>query len=322
MGGDGGARGRLGWPTALGLAAGIGLDAMAADPRRGHPVSAFGVVAGRTERIAYRDSRLAGAAYAAALIGATAATGRLLSGLTGPRSAGRAAVVCAATWAVLGGTTLRREARGIQAALAAGDLESARAAVPRLCGRDPDGMDSAAIARAVVESLAENTSDAVVAPLLWGAIGGVPGLLGYRAANTLDAMVGYRTPRYGRFGWAAARSDDVANLVPARAAALLAVLLAPVVGGDRQAAARVWRRDGGKHPSPNAGQVEAAFAGALGRTLGGPVSYAGRREERPLLGDGPAPDVTDIHRAVALCAAVSAAAGFAAVALRASLDRR
>ena len=123
--------------------------------------------------------------------------------------------------------------------------------------------------RATVESVAENTSDAVVAPLLWGAVAGVPGLLGYRAVNTLDAMVGHLSARYARFGWASARADDVANAVPARVAALLAAAAAPVVGGEPRGALSAWRRDAHRHPSPNAGPVEAAFAGALGRRLGG-----------------------------------------------------
>jgi adenosylcobinamide-phosphate synthase len=177
-------------------------------------------------------------------------------------------------------------------------------------------MDQRALVRATVESVAENTSDAVVAPLLWGAVGGVPGLAAYRAVNTLDAMVGHRSPRHQRFGWAAARVDDVANLVPSRVTAGLAVLLAPAVGGRRDAAWRAWRRDGHKHPSPNAGPVEAAFAGALGRTLGGRLSYGGRGEDRPFLGNGPAPDVADIARAARLSGAVSLAAAGLAVAVR------
>jgi adenosylcobinamide-phosphate synthase len=211
---------------------------------------------------------------------------------------------------------LQREAGAMHDLLQAGDLEAARARLAHLCGRDPEGMDERALVRATVESVAENTSDAVVAPLFWGAIGGVPGLAAYRAVNTLDAMVGHRSERHLRFGWAAARADDVANLVPARITAGLAVLLAPLVGGRREAALRAWRRDGRKHPSPNAGPVEAAFAGALGRTLGGRLAYGGRVEDRPLLGNGPAPDLADIPRAARLSAAVSVAAAGLAVVVR------
>lgn len=186
--------------------------------------------------------------------------------------------------------------------LGQGDLEAARGRLSHLCARDPSGLDAEGLARAVVESVAENTSDASVAPLVWGAVGGVPGLLAYRAVNTLDAMVGYRNLRYERFGWAAARLDDVANWVPAR---VTGVLVAAFSG---RAAWRVLLRDGGKHPSPNAGRCEAAFAGALGVRLGGVNEYGGRVERRPEMGDGRAPEVRDIGRAVRLSAAVTFAA--------------
>ncbi len=301
--------------TALGLAAGLLADAVVGDPRRGHPVAAFGSLAGGLEQAAHRDSRLVGAGYAALLV-----AGAGLLGAPVRRTPPPAALVLTAlaTWSVVGGTTLRREAAALDALLRAGDLPGGRRRISHLCGRDPEQLDLDGLARATVESVAENTSDAVVAPLFWGAVLGVPGLLGYRAVNTLDAMVGHRSPRHLRFGWAAARADDVANLLPARLTAGLTVLLAPVVGGRPRTALRAWRRDGGKHPSPNAGPVEAAFAGALGRTLGGTVAYAGRVEERPLLGDGPAPTVDDVARAARLSLAVQLAAGVLAVAVRAA----
>lgn len=304
------------WPTALGLAGGIGLDALLGDPRRGHPVAAFGTVAAAAERAVHCDSRAVGTAYAGALALLAAGAGWGLTRAT-RTPLQRAMVTAAATWAVVGGTTLRREAAAMRGLLEAGDVDGARSRLSHLCGRDPATLDEAGLARATVESVAENTSDAVVGPLVWGAVGGVPGLLAYRAVNTLDAMVGHRSARYARFGWAAARLDDVANLVPARLTAVLAVALAPVVGGRPRVVLRVWRRDGGKHPSPNAGPVEAAFAGALGRTLGGPLRYGTQpAEERPLLGNGPAPDVADIARTARLSAAVSLAAGGLAVAVR------
>ncbi|TDC41700.1 cobalamin biosynthesis protein, partial [Actinomadura sp. KC345] len=179
-----------------------------------------------------------------------------------------------------------------------------------LCARDPRGLDPGGLARAVVESVAENTSDASIAPLVWGAVAGVPGLLVYRAVNTLDAMVGYRNPTYERFGWAAARLDDVANWIPAR---VTGGLVAVCSGG------RAWRvlvRDGGKHPSPNAGRCEAAFAGALGVRLGGVNDYGGRVERRPEMGDGRAPEAGDVRRAVRLSAAVTFAAAAVIWALR------
>ena len=303
------------WSSAIGLAGGLGLDAVLADPRRGHPVAAFGAVAAAAERVAHRDSRLVGTAYAGALAGAVVLAGAGLS--RSARTPGqRLLLTGVATWAAVGGTTLRREGRTMARLLDGDDLDGARARLSHLCGRDATVLDAAGLARATVESIAENTSDAIVGPLVWGVVAGVPGLLAYRAVNTLDAMVGHRSDRYARFGWAAARLDDVVNVVPARLTAALTVTLAPLVGGRPRQASRAWRRDGHKHPSPNAGPVEAAFAGALGRTLGGPVSYAGRREDRPLLGDGPAPDVADIARASRLSAAVGLVTGGLAVALR------
>ena len=308
------------WPTALvaaaGLAGGIGLDAVLGDPRRGHPVAAFGSLATATEAVMHRDSRAAGVAYAATLSGGAALVGVAASRASRNRPLLSAGVLAAATWAVVGGTTLRREAVAMQVLLEAEDLPAARARLSHLCGRDPAQLTLDGLARATVESVAENTSDAVVAPLLWGALAGVPGLLAYRAINTLDAMVGHHSERYERFGWAAAKADDLANLLPARLTAALTVALAPVVGGRRDAALRAWRRDGGKHPSPNAGPVEAAFAGALGRTLGGRLAYTGRVEDRPFLGSGPAPQVSDVQRAARLSAAVSLSAGALAVTTR------
>jgi adenosylcobinamide-phosphate synthase len=301
------------WPVAAGLAAGLAADVVLGDPRRLHPVAGFGTLAVGLERRVHRDSRPVGAAYAAGLTITTAALGAAAVAGRSPRQL--TAATALATWAVVGGTSLRREAAAMTGLLEAGDLDGARRRLGHLCGRDPSSLDAAGLARATVESVAENTSDAVVGPLVWGAIAGVPGLLGYRAVNTLDAMVGHRSPRYARFGWAAARTDDLANLLPARLAAGLAVACAPLVGGRPRSALRAWRRDGGKHPSPNAGPVEAAFAGALGRTLGGRLSYAGRVEDRPLLGDGPAPQVADIARAARLSAAVSVAAAVVAALL-------
>src|SRR5258706_181890 len=188
------------------------------------------------------------------------------------------------------------------------------AVVPDVCGRKPDALDAAGMARAGTESMAENTSDAAVAPLLWGAVAGVPGLLGYRAVNTLDAMVGYRSPRYARFGWTAARADDVANWAPARLTGMLAAACSPAVGGRPAATWRAMRRYGGRHPSPNAGRCEAAFAGALGVRLGGTNIYAGVAEHRPGLGQGRAPEPDDIRRAVRLCRAVTIATTVAAAA--------
>jgi adenosylcobinamide-phosphate synthase len=203
--------------------------------------------------------------------------------------------------------------------LGSNDLDGARRLLPSLCGRDPALLDAAGLTRATVESVAENTSDAQVAPLLWAVAGGVPGVLGYRAVNTLDAMIGHRSPRYARFGWTAARLDDAANYAAARVTAALTVVCAPIVGGSPSGAVTAWRRDAGRHPSPNAGVVEAAFAGALGVQLGGPTHYHYELQIRPALGAGPPPTLTDLRRAVRLSRAVQASAALVLVGLSAAV---
>lgn len=282
---------------AYGAAAGLLGDLLLGDPRRGHPVAAFGRAAGAVERVLWRDHRGWGALHTLVCAGGAVGAGALASFAVRRSRAASVGLTAAATWAVVGGTTLGREARAIGGALAAGDVDVARERLPHLCGRDPAALDADGIARAVVESVAENTSDAVVGALVWGAVAGVPGLLGFRAVNTLDAMVGHRSPRHLRYGWASARLDDVAGWPGARLTAALAV----VAGGSPRAAVRAWRADASKHPSPNAGVVEASFAGALGVRLGGSLSYGGRVEHRPVLnGEGRAVVVEDIERAVKL----------------------
>ena len=290
----------------LGIALGVLLDAALADPRRGHPVALFGTAAQALERRLYGDSRAPGIAHVALCVGAVTGLGVLASRTRSPYL--KTGLTAAATWAVLGGTTLAREGAYMADALERDDLAAARKRLPHLCGREPDGLGAHELARATVESLAENTSDAVVAPLVWGAVAGIPGLLAYRVINTLDAMVGHHSPRYERFGWAAAKLDDVANYVPARLTGFLTVAAAPVVGGSVQSALAVLKRDGHQHPSPNAGRCEAAFAGALGRTLGGTNVYGSRVEHRPEMGEGPGPTVPDIRRSVRLARTVSLAA--------------
>ena len=296
--------GRPGVVTAAGLLLGYAADAVLGDPRRGHPVAGFGTVAGALERRVWAPSRACGAAYAGLLVGGT-----VLLGVAAERGAGRpwarVLVVGAATWTVLGGRSLWREADAVAGHLERGDLAAARVQVTHLVGRDTTRLSADEVARACLESVAENTSDAVVAPLLWGAVLGAPGLLGYRAANTLDAMVGHRSERHERFGWAAARFDDLVNLAPARVGGLLAALAAPLVGGSPRAALAAVRRDAGQHPSPNAGVVESAFAGALGVRLGGVNVYGGHVEDRGTLGDGRPVEVADVARAVRLARATS-----------------
>jgi adenosylcobinamide-phosphate synthase len=293
---------------------GAALDAVAGDPRRGHPVAAFGRTAGTVESRVWADSRGRGAVFALGCVGTVAALG-VLAERSSRSALLRVAVVGASTWAVLGGTSLGREGAAMADLLEVGDLEGARRRLPHLCGRDPSVLDADELARATLESVAENTSDAVVAPLFWGALAGTPGLLAYRAINTLDAMIGHHSPRYERFGWAAARLDDLANFLPARLTGVLAAACAPIVGGSPAAAWRTMRRDGADHPSPNAGRCEAAFAGALDVRLGGTNVYGDRVEHRGFLGDGRRPKPADIDRAVRLARAVGVASvAFAAAA--------
>lgn len=306
-------------PRTAGLLLGYLADLAIGDPRRLHPVAGFGALAERLERSTYADHRVAGVLHVSILVGTTTIVAGAIDRALVAHPLWRTAFCAAASWSVLGGRSLLTEATAIGNLLEQGELAAARQQITHLVGRDPSTLSSDGIARACVESVAENTSDAVVAPLLWGAVGGPAGLLGYRAVNTLDAMIGHRSRRYRRFGWAAARLDDAANLVPARLCAGAVVLLAPLVGGRSLDALRVVLRDAGRHPSPNAGPVEAAFAGALGLTLGGINAYGALAEDRGTLGDGPAPRVPDINRARRLSAAVGA--GVAGLAVLAGLGR-
>ena len=306
------------WPLAVGLMGGVAADAVAGDPARGHPVALFGRSMAALEARVYANRLIPGIGYTAA--GVILGTAPLLvaARLTRDRHAARAALTMATAWATVASRSLGAAARRIEAAVGAGDLAAARAALPCLCGRDPHDLDQAGIARAVVESVAENTSDAIVAPLLWGALAGPGGLSGYRAVNTLDAMVGHRSPRYERFGAASARLDDVANWGPARVTALLTAACSPVTGGRPVVTWDVAREYGQRHPSPNAGWCEAAFAGALGIRLGGVLRYSGRTEHRPELGAGRAPRTIDIGRAIRLSRAVTVNATVLAAAVAAA----
>lgn len=301
----------------VGILVGFLADLWLADPQRRHPVAGFGWAATRLESVSYRDDRLAGAVHTVVLAGGVAAAAAV-GEYRMRRPWTRVALTAVATWVALGGTTLARTGARMAALLEAGDVGAARELLPSLCGRDPSALDPDGLARAACESVAENTSDAEVAPLFWAALTGAPGALAYRAVNTLDAMIGNRSARYARFGWAAARLDDLANYLPARLTGALVLACAPLVGGSPVRAARAWRRDAGRHPSPNAGIPEAAFAGALGVRLGGPTRYPYLLEIRPTLGDGPAPGVADLRRAVRLSRWVQAGAVLAAVLISAA----
>jgi adenosylcobinamide-phosphate synthase len=310
------------WPLATGLIAGAVADAILGDPQRGHPVALFGRLMTALEQHLYADRAAWGLGYTVSglLLGA----GPLLVAARCTRSnpVGRAALTAATAWAVVASKSLCGAARQIGTALDAGDLAMARDVLPSLCGRDPQDLDHAQITRAVVESVAENTSDAIVAPLIWGALAGPAGLSGYRAVNTLDAMVGHHSPRYERFGRASARLDDVANWVPARVTALLTAACSPTVGGSPRLTWQAACSYGPQHPSPNAGWCEAAFAGALGVRLGGVLSYSGRTEHRPEMGTGRTPQAADIQRAIRLSRAITASATVASAAVAAGAPRR
>jgi adenosylcobinamide-phosphate synthase len=276
----------------VGAAAGPWLDRCWGEPPdRAHPVAWFGTVMTRAEGWWYRDSRAAGVWHAAVGVALGAAVGAMTP-------------LPVAVGLATSGRMLGQAARSIGDALAAGDLAGARRQLPTLVGRDPDGLDVAEIARAVVESVAENAVDALVAPALWGAVAGGTGALCHRAVNTLDSMVGHRGGRYERFGWASARTDDLAAWVPARVTAALVALVRPQAATE---VLRAVRRDAPAHPSPCAGVAEAAFAAALGLRLGGVSRYGDRVEVRPQLGDGKPPAAADIERACRLLEDVAVA---------------
>ena len=254
---------------AAGAAAGVVADRVFGEPPDAvHPVARFGSAMLRLERRWWRDARGPGARYAAAGIGAAGAVGAAVALGSGARRrfAGQVVSTALAGGISTAGRSLARHARAVAADLERGDLDAARAGLPALVGRDADELDEACVVRAVIESVAENTVDAVVAPALWAVAGGAPTAFAYRAANTLDAMVGRRTPRYLRFGWASARADDVANWVPARLTAALVAAARPPLRRRRLArrappgarAPVAQQRRGG-------GGVRGGARGAVGR---------------------------------------------------------
>lgn len=309
---------------ALGLVLGAAADAVLGDPRRGHPVAAFGTWATAVERQLYADSLARGAAFTAAALAPVLAGGVAAERLTRRHPIAHTLVTAVVTWACLGARSLAHEGHVMADRLAAGDLDAARAQLPHLCGRSPDGMSADDLGRATVESLAENTNDAVVATLCWGAVAGIPGMMTHRAANTLDAMVGYRNARYARFGTASARLDDLLGWASARLTGALACAVAPLAEGITPRAIRTMLRDATEHPSPNGGWCEAAWAGALGVRLGGANTYGERVEVRGTLGDPdwPRPDGATVRRAATLVSAVTAAATALGASIAALIARR
>lgn len=295
----------------LGMTLGVLADAIFGDPKTHHPVAGFGAVASRMERAVYADSTARGACYTVATIALVATVGVTAERASRRLPLAHTLVTAAATWAALGARSLVTEGTVMADRLESGNLDAARAQLPNLCGRRPDDLDATELARATVESLAENTNDAVVCTLFWGAVAGVPGILVHRAVNTLDAMVGHRNTRYARFGTASARLDDALAWLPARLTGILACVVAPLAGGGSASGAfRALRRDHANHPSPNGGWCESAWAGALGIRLGGTNVYGDRVEVRGTLGDPDAhrPDAQAVRRASALVGSVTAAA--------------
>ena len=257
-----------------------------------HPVVGLGALIDAGERRLNRsdrspsERRIAGLATVAAAAGVAALAGLFAARLPGPASA------LAATLG-LAQRSLHDHVAAVASALEADDLDAARLAVGRIVGRDTAALDASGVAAAAIESLAESFNDGVVAPAFWLVVAGLPGLYAYKAVNTADSLIGHKEPRWRDFGWAAARTDDVMNLAPARlAGALIAA------AGGRSAGWRVMARDARRHASPNAGWPEAAMAGALGVRLGGPVAYDGVMTERPTFGEGPAPTPGDLRRAL------------------------
>jgi adenosylcobinamide-phosphate synthase len=277
----------------LGAAAGLVADRLLGEPPVPgtlHPVALLGSAATAFERWLYADQRSHGALYAGVNTAVALTAGALV------RSPALAAYVTTA------GRALHTEATSIATALEQGDIDRARERLPALVGRDPGALDHADIARAVVESVAENTVDAIVAPAFWTVAGGSTGAFLQRVADSIDSMVGYPDERYRRFGNAGARLDDALAWVPARTTAVLVASVRP------HRARAVWttvRRQAGAHPSPNAGVAEAAFAAALDLRLGGSNRYGGRVEARPLLGQGRPATPADIPLAVGLSRDVS-----------------
>jgi len=267
--------------AALIVEAGIGY------PRRWwHPVMGVGALIAWAERRWNRRRRLEGVALLLLLVAMSVVLGRAIERL-GP------IVTVAVATTGLAQRSLHDHVAAVARPLLAGDLPAARSAVAMIVGRDTATLDEAGVATAAIESLAESFCDGVVAPAIGLLLFGLPGLFAVKAINTADSMVGHRTPALRAFGWAAARADDVVNFVPARIAGALVALAGR--GGWR-----AMQRDAPAHASPNGGWPEAAMAGALGRRLGGAVSYDGELAQRAVLGDGPRPDAGDLMRALAI----------------------
>ncbi len=277
----------LGWPSWL-------------FTRIGHPVTWLGRLIAAIDRSWNRTfdppalRRAAGVAGALVVIAISVALGWIVQSAL-PSGWIQTALLGVLAWPLVALRSLHDHVAAVARPLQDGDIAAARDAVSRIVGRDPSALDEAGIARAAIESLAENASDGIVAPVFWGALFGLPGILGYKVVNTLDSMIGHRSERHEAFGWAAARIDDVANFIPARVTGFLFVLLAP----HRSEALSCMTRDARRHRSPNAGWPEAAMAGGLGVRLSGPRIYHGSLTNEPWLNEGARdPRAADIAEAL------------------------
>jgi len=297
--------------TPLRLTLAYALDALAGDPEWfPHPVRIFGAMIRAGERWLRRPARNP----AAEVVAGTVLTGAIVSvaWCSGKPDAGWWQIPLA--WTTLATRNLIDEAAAVIRALDAGDLPLARRRLARIVGRDTAHLNPNEIARAVIETLAESACDGIVAPLFWLAAGGLPWAMAYKSINTLDSMIGHREPPYRYFGVTAARLDDAANLLPARLTAIAIATSAAIHGQDGGRSLRVWQRDGDKHASPNAGQSEAAMAGALGIQLGGTNFYDGEPHHGPILcEEGRAATARDAKAAIKIVATVSGLAFGAAV---------
>jgi adenosylcobinamide-phosphate synthase len=286
------------------------IDWVAGDPPgMPHPVRLIGAAISHGERLLRRPATpaieiLEGSLLTAAIVSGAWAVARVI------RKSGGAGEVLLA-WTTLATRSLLDESDAVLRALEvdglpANDLAKARRLVARIVGRDTDSLARSEILRAVIETLAEGLCDGIVAPLMYLALGGVPAALAYKAVNTLDSMIGHREPPYLYFGRVPARLDDAANFVPARLAALAVCAAAFLTQQDSRRAWRTFLRDGRRHPSPNAGQPEAAMAGALGVRLGGMNYYGGEPSPKPVLyPEGRPPTVRDARRALNITAVAS-----------------
>jgi adenosylcobinamide-phosphate synthase len=284
----------------LAVALGLAIDHVLGEPpNRWHPVAWFGSAMTTFEQWIHVDSRARGIGYVVG--GLSLGVG---SAFALHLAIGRFAALSLGSAVAIARRMLTSTAASVGGDIDAGDLDAARSRLQSLVGRSTADLDESEIARATIESVAENTVDAVTASMWWGIIGGLPGVLGHRALNTMDAMVGHRTQRHGRFGWASARLDDAANWAPARLSALAVIIVSP---GRRSAVLATIRRDAKQHPSPNGGVIEAAFAASLGLRLGGANRYGDVVEDRGVLGDGRSASAADIARANSLADRVAIA---------------